>query len=105
MTIIYLLIANAIAHIISFAQLRKAKSPNATGVFVFIFVNAILAGLLWLGMAWAPWLVVACAIIGGVGLLTTTLIPKKGTWIDFVILLLDMSIIGLAYASFNLFGS
>lgn len=104
MTVLALLIANAIAHIISFIQLRKAKSPNAIGVLVFAFINGVLAVLLWLGVTWSPWLILAFATIGAIGLLTTTIIPKKGTWIDYVILLLDMAIVGLTYFSFGMLG-
>lgn len=97
MTVLALLISNAIAHIISFIQLRKAKSPNAIGVLVFAFINGVLAVLLWQNVVWATWLIVAFTLIGSVGLLSTTLIPKKGKWIDYVILLLDISIIGLSF--------
>lgn len=96
MLIITLLMANAIAHVISFVQLRKVQSPHATGVFIFIFVNALLAGLVWFNVNWAMYLVLIGAIIGCLGLLITTLLPKKGQWVDYVILLLDISIISLS---------
>jgi len=93
--IVSLFIANAVAHIISYLQLKKNQSPDATGVLVFVFVNAIIAILLWQGMDWAKWLALGFPALGGIALLTTTIFKGKGTWIDFVILVLDIAIIGL----------
>lgn len=100
MTIIYLLISNAIAHIISFVKLNRrdamySVSTNAMGVLLFVFINAIIAFLLWQGFAWAKWLAFAFPLIGGLGLLFTTILKKKGTWIDYIILMLDIFIVSL----------
>lgn len=95
MTIIYLLIANAIAHIISFVKLKKINAPNTMGVLLFVFINAAIAVLLLLGFAWAKWLALAFPLIGGLGLLLTTILKKKGTWIDYIILMLDIFIVTL----------
>jgi len=94
-TIIILFIANALAHIISFQKLQKIKAPNAMGVLAFVFINAIIAVLLWQGIAWSKWLALVFPAIGGLGLLFTTILKGKGTWIDFIILFLDIGIIGL----------
>lgn len=96
MTLIYLLIANAIAHIISYLRLQKSKAPNTTGVLVFVFINAIIALLLWQGFSLAKWVALIFPLIGGFGLLTTTILKGKGTWIDYVILILDIVIIILS---------
>lgn len=95
MTLIYLLIANAIAHIISFVKLNKIKAPNAMGVLLFVFINAIIAFLLWQGFAWVKWLALAFPLLGSLGLLFTTILKKKGTWIDYIILMLDIFIVSL----------
>jgi len=94
-TIIALYIANAIAHIISYQRLRKVKAPNARGVLAFVFINVIIAILLWQGLGWSKWLALIFPIVGGLGLLITTILKGKGTWVDFVILVLDIAIIGL----------
>jgi len=93
--IISVLIANAIAHIISFQKLRKAEAPNSMGVLAFVFLNFIIAFLLWQGIAWAKWLALIFPATGGLGLLVTTILKSKGTWIDYVILVLDIVIVGL----------
>lgn len=95
MTLIYLLIANAVAHIVSFVKLNQVKAPNAMGVLAFVFINAGIAALLWQGFAWAKWLALAFPFIGGLGLLFTTILKKKGTWIDYIILVLDIFIVAL----------
>lgn len=96
MTLLYLLIANAIAHVVSFNQLYKVNALDAVGVFVFILINVLLAGLLWQALSWAPWLILIFTLIGGTGLLASRFIPKKAQWIDYVILLLDTLIAGLS---------
>lgn len=99
MTLIYLLIANAVAHIVSFVKLNPVKAPNAMGVLVFVFINAGIAALLWQGFTWAKWLALAFPLIGGLGLLFTTILKKKGTWIDYIILVLDIFIVALVLMS------
>ncbi|WP_044213108.1 hypothetical protein [Flammeovirga sp. OC4] len=91
-----MLVANAIAHIISFQKLRKAKAPNSAGVMAFVFINAIIAILLLQNVDWAKWLALIFPSLGGFGLLITTIIKGKGTWIDYIILLLDSTIVGLS---------
>lgn len=95
MTLISLFVANAIAHVISYIRLNQAKAPNATGVLGFVFINAIIAVLLYLTFGWVKWLALAFPLIGGLALLTTTILRGKGTWIDYVILVLDIIIVGL----------
>lgn len=102
MTLIYLLISNAIAHIISYTKLKQAKAPNAMGVLAFVFINAIIAILLWQGLNWAKWLALAFPLIGGFGLLITTILKKKGTWIDYIIFVLDILIIFLIIKNYIL---
>lgn len=94
-TIISLLLANAVAHIVSYLKLRKVKAPNATGVLAFVFINALIAILIWQGLAWAKWLALIFPAVGGLALLFTTILRGKGTWIDYVILILDIIIISL----------
>jgi len=93
--LIVALLGNAIAHIISYLRLRQVKSPGATGVLVFVFINALIALFLWQDLSWTKWFALIFPTIGGVGLLTTTILKGKGAWIDYVILILDIVIIGL----------
>lgn len=99
MTIIGLLIANAIAHIVSFVRLNNIKSPDRFGVMAFVFINAIVAALLWLGFDWAKWLALIFPALGGLGLFATSIVKGKGTWIDYVILILDILLVvfGIMY--------
>jgi len=94
-TIIALYIANAIAHIISYQRLRKVKAPNARGVLAFVFINALIALLFWQGLNWAKWLAFIFPAVGGLALLFGTILKGKGTWIDYVILALDIVIVSL----------
>ena len=100
--LIGLFIANAVAHIISYQMLRQTKAPNASGVFAFVFINTIIAILLWLNLEWVKWLAIIFPSIGGLGLLTTTILKGKGTWIDYVILILDIAIVGLVLNNYFL---
>jgi len=93
--IIGLLVANAIAHVVSFKKLKDANDNSANGVAAFVVINLALAVILGLGFAWAKWPVLLFPLIGGLGLLLTTIIKGKGTWIDYVILILDIAIVGL----------
>ncbi|NME72666.1 hypothetical protein [Flammeovirga aprica] len=94
-TIIALFIANATAHIISFQKLKKVEAPNSTGVLAFVFINALIVLLLWQSFVWAKWPALLFPVLGGFGLFLTTIIKEKGTWIDYVIFLLDIIIISL----------
>jgi len=98
--IISLLVANAIAHIISFLPLNKVKSPDRYGVLAFVFINAIIAILLWEGISWAKWLALVFPAVGGIGLFITTLAKGNGTWIDYIILVLDILLIGFGVKTF-----
>ena len=98
--IIAALIANAVAHIISFRKLKQAEDSNATGVLAFVFINAIIAVLIWQEFAWAKWLALIFPVVGGTALLITTILRGKGTWIDYLILILDIVIIGMVLKSF-----
>ena len=100
--IIVLFIANAIAHIISYQRLRQAKAPNAIGVLAFVFIYAIIAVLLWQDLNWSKWLAIIFSAVGSLGLLTTTILKGKGTWIDYVILALDIAIVGLVVKQYFL---
>jgi len=44
---------------------------------------------------WAKWLALAFPTIGGLGLLTTTILQGKETWIDYLILILDIAVFAL----------
>jgi len=93
--IIALLIANSVAHIVSYGMLRKAKADNAGGVLAFVFINAAIAALLSFNIEWAKWLALAFPAIGGLGLFVTTIVKGKGTWIDYMILILDIVLVAL----------
>ncbi|MEM7375164.1 MAG: hypothetical protein AAF587_41605 [Bacteroidota bacterium] len=98
--IIAALIANAIAHILSFQKLKQAEDSNATGVLAFVFINALIALFLGLDLSWAKWLAIAFPAIGGLALLITTIVKGKGGWIDYTILGLDMLIIFLTVTNY-----
>ena len=94
-TIILLFVANSILHSVSYLKLKQAKASNATGVLVFVFINVIIAFLLWQVMYWAKWLALIFTALGALGLLFTTIFKGKGTWIDYLILILDVVIVVL----------
>jgi len=93
--IILLLILNAIAHVFSYIKLNKQKDPGATGVLAFVFINAIVAALFYIGYDWSKWLVLAFPAIGGLGLFITSLMKGKGTLIDYIIFALDVALVAL----------
>jgi len=101
-TIIGVFAANCIAHVVSFLKLKELKSSDASGVIVFAFINAIVALILFLGTSWAKWLALAVPLIGGGALLFTKIIKGQGTWIDYLILILDILAIGLCLKYFIL---
>jgi len=101
-TLIGIFAANAFAHVISFQKLRQAKAADAPGVLVFAFINAVIAVLLWQGIGWTKWLALAVPVIGGAALFFTKIIKGHGTWIDYIILILDILAIGLCLKYFIL---
>lgn len=98
--IVWLFIANAIAHIISYQKLKKTKAPNTIGVLTFVTINLVMAFLLWKDVAWSKWLALIFPIIGGLGLLFTAILKGKGTWIDYVILILDILLVSFVLQHF-----
>jgi len=100
-TIIALLLVNAVAHIISFQKLKRTKAPNAMGVLVFVFINALIAILLWQGLSWAKWLALIFPAVGGLALFIGTILKGNGAWIDYVILTLDILILALILNYYN----
>lgn len=70
------------------------------GVFAFFCINSIIAALLWQEVPWATWPALLFPIVGGLALLTTTIIRGKGKWIDYTILFLDMIMVYLAVQKF-----
>ena len=98
--IIWMFIANALAHIISYQKLSKAKAPNKMGVLAFVFINILIAILLWQRFEWAKWVAIVFPIVGGLGLLFTTILKRKGIWIDYTIFVLDIVIVGLVLYNF-----
>lgn len=98
--LIYLFIANAIAHVISFVKLYRIESPQAIGVLIFGFINIMISYLLWQQFSWAMWLALIFPLVGGTGLLLSTILKTKGTWIDYLILVLDLCIITIVLATF-----
>jgi hypothetical protein len=92
--LIGLFIASAVAHIISYQKLRQVKAPHALGVLAFVFINFIIAFLLWQEFDWSKWLALIFPAVGGLGLLATTILKGKATRIDYVILIFDIAIVG-----------
>jgi len=68
---------------------------NAGGVLAFAGINAILAVLVGLDLSWARWPALILPAVGGLGLTANTILPRKGTPIDFTILGLDISTVVL----------
>jgi len=101
-TIIGVFAANCIAHVVSFLKLKEQNSSDAPGVLVFAFINVIVGVLLFLGASWAKWFALAVPLIGGGALLLTKIIKGQGTWIDYIILILDIVAIGLSLKYFIL---
>ncbi len=99
-TIVSLFVINAIAHTISYLKLRQIKALNKTSVLIFVFINTLIAILLWQRLDWAKWTALIFPIAGGLGLLTTTILKGKGTWIDIIILILDIVIVRLVLNHF-----
>ncbi len=87
--------SNAAAHVGSYRQLVANDRPNRTGVLVFVVINAALAVLVGLDLAWVKWLALIFPLLGGLGLSAATIVPGEGTPIDFVILGLDMVIVAV----------
>ena len=100
--IIYALIANAAAHVISFIRLNQVKAPSRMGVLAFVFINAAIALLFWQNISWAKWPALVFPAIGGLGLLLSTIIRGKGTLIDYIIFLLDVVIVFLVLKNYLL---
>lgn len=82
--------ANALAHVVSFRQIRANGGDNAAGVLAFVFVNAALAVLVGLALPWAGWPALLFPAVGGLGLFTTVIRHGRGTPIDYAILGLDV---------------
>lgn len=93
MLLVKLFALNAIAHIISFVGLNKAKSPNRIGVLAFVFINAAIGLLLFFNVSWSIWLALIFPAIGVLALLFGTLFKGNGKLIDYIILILDIVII------------
>jgi len=95
-----LFLANAIAHLASYQKLKSAKDPNAIGVLVFMFINAVLAELVRRDLSWSYWPALLVPAIGGLGLLLTTIVKGKAGWIDYLILVLDIALIILVFTTY-----
>jgi len=87
--------ANAVAHVISYRQLAAKAAPNQGGVLLFAAVNVVLALLVGFDLSWAKWPALILPTLGGLGLSATTILPGKGTPIDFTILGLDITTIAV----------
>jgi len=85
-----LFVLNAVAHVVSYRQLSARSAPNSGGVLAFAVINAVLAVLVGIDVSWAKWPALVFPALGGMGLLATTIAPRKGTPIDFTILGLDI---------------
>lgn len=93
--IVLLLSLNAISHVFSYKELNEIEDSSADGVLAFAFINAIVAILFVLDYAWSKWLVLAFPAIGVTALFMTTLVQGKGKLVDYIIFVLDITIIGL----------
>ena len=102
-TILALFWLNAISHVISFVKLNKTDDPIKNGVLAFVFINAIIAILLYQGVTWGKYPALIFPMLGGMALLVSTLLKGKGTWIDFVIFGIDVVTIGLVIAFFFIY--
>lgn len=91
--LISLCILNTLAHLVAFKQLSKAKDPSKIGVLIFAFINTSLALLFSYRIEWAKWPALIFPLLGGSLLVFTTILKGKGTWIEYVLLLLDIGII------------
>ena len=100
--LVALFVANATAHFVSYLKLRQNKAPNALGVLAFVFINAIIAVILWQELNWGEWLALVFPAIGGLGLLLTTILKGKGTWIDYIIFVLDIMTVTLVVKNYIL---
>jgi len=100
--IIFLFAANSIAHWFSYGSLKAKNDPGATGVLGFVFINLIIAILLSFEFDWAKWPALIFPLIGGMGLLITTILKGKGTFIDYLIFVLDVITIFLVLRYFFL---
>jgi len=86
-----LFVANAIAHVVSFLQMRSSGAANSAGVLVFAAVNAAVALLLVLDVSWSQWPALIVPIIGGSGLFATPIRSGQGMPIDYTIFGLDLA--------------
>jgi len=74
-----LFVANAVAHVVSYRQLADRAAPGQGGVLAFAGIRPALI----------------FPTLGGLGLTANTILPRKGTSIDFTILGLDISTVVL----------
>lgn len=92
--VIILLLINAFFHAISFFLLRNDKAPSRWGVLAFVIINTVIGVSLLKGTEWAEFLALAFPLIGGVGL-SLQIKKTKYPYIDYVILGLDILIVGI----------
>ena len=93
--IVLLLFANSLAHIISFLELNKTKAPNRWGVLAYVFILAALGILILQNTTWAVYPALVFPLIGMIVLGTEVFKNRGGSWIDYVILALDVLTIGI----------
>eukprot|EP00542_Grammatophora_oceanica_P000169 CAMPEP_0194071370 /NCGR_PEP_ID=MMETSP0009_2-20130614/88673_1 /TAXON_ID=210454 /ORGANISM="Grammatophora oceanica, Strain CCMP 410" /LENGTH=99 /DNA_ID=CAMNT_0038724689 /DNA_START=617 /DNA_END=913 /DNA_ORIENTATION=+ len=89
--IIWLSVANAVCHLVSYRQLSKAKGPGSTGVLAFVGINAGLAFATAKDVVWAQWPGITLPAIGGLGLFATKLVKGEGKAIDYTIFAIDVA--------------
>lgn len=85
-----LFMLNAFLHVLSFNYLNRIDDPTKMGVLAFVFINLIIAALIYFGIEWAKYPALIFPLIGGIALFTTTMIPKKGRPVDYAILGVDV---------------
>ena len=103
-TLVILLVANAVVHLLSFNALNMSKDKNRWAVFAFAIINAVLVILIKAGFPWARYLALLFPLIGGIALLTQLSKSNSPRWMDYTILLLDALIIVLILYSLLFIG-
>lgn len=67
------LMANAIAHVVSAVQVRQRGGPQREfgGISAYVIVYAALGVLMLAELSWAPWATIVLSALGMAGLLST----------------------------------
>mgnify|MGYP000515673177 CR=1 FL=1 len=69
---------------------------------MIVFINTFISLLFWRQIVWVKWLAIIFPTVGGLRLLVTTILKNKGTWIDYIILILDVLVLFLVLKNYIL---